>query len=734
MVDFRALGGVRVSDGGRDLNVGGPQQRRLLAMLLVHRNAVVSVDRLIDTVFAGEPSPAAATTLRSYIARMRRVVDANGSPPMVVTEAPGYVLKVADDAFDVARFEVRVGEARTLLSGDDPAGAASALREALALWRGDAYAEFDDEEFARAEAQRLRELRLVAHELLFEAELACGRASGLIPELEAIAGEHPLRDTFTAQLMTALYRSGRQADALRRYQEHRAVLVEELGLDPTPALRELEEQILGHDPGLLAPPDGQVLRGYRLGERLGTGGYGTVFAAHQPGVDRELVVRVFRQEVADAPDFVRGFEATAQRITALRHPAIIPIHDYWREPGAAYLVMRRLRGGSLEDRIARVDRDPLSHADVAAIVRRVGGALVAAGEAGLVHGRLGPGAVLFDERGDPWLGDFDLGRVPDTGLAEPDGLALAAMVQACLPAATGAVAEALALESASGEPAPTPELVSRLLAALTDDGLTEVTATPNPYKGLRAFDEADAGDFFGRSDIIAHILSRLATDGLRGRLVLVVGGSGTGKSSTVRAGLLPLVRRGDIPGSDRWFLTTMLPGSAPFKELAAALRRVAVSDRPGITDDLARGGGHRPRHPRARSRWWAAAPRDRPARGAVHVDIRTRAAPVPRRTGARHQRTRQPPSGGRHVAGRLLRSAPGRPALGGSRAGCDGHDPGDGPCRARGGHRRAGEARRSERSRVRWWPSSSARRSTNRPVYRPCSSRSSSSPSSVRAI
>ena len=353
MVEFRALGGVRVSDSGRDLNVGGPQQRRLLAMLLVHRNAVVSVDRLIDTVFAGEPSPAAATTLRSYIARMRRVVDANGSPPMVVTEAPGYVLKVADDAFDVARFEARVGEGRTLLSGEDPAGAALALREALALFRGDAYAEFDDEDFARAEAQRLSELRLVAHELLFEAEPASGRASEVIPELEAIAGEHPLRERFTAQLMTALYRSGRQADALRRYQEHRAVLIEELGLDPTPALRELEEQILGHDPDLLAASDGQVLRGYRLGERLGTGRDGTVFAAHQRGVDRDLVVRMFHPEVADAPHFVRGFETTAQRIAALRHPAIIPIHDYWREPGAAYLVMRRLRGGSLEDRIAR---------------------------------------------------------------------------------------------------------------------------------------------------------------------------------------------------------------------------------------------------------------------------------------------------------------------------------------------------------------------------------------------
>ena len=128
--------------------------------------------------------------------------------------------------------------------------------------------------------------------------------------------------------------------------------------------------------------------------------------------------------------------------------------------------MRRLRGGSLDDRIARVDRHPLSHADVAAIVRRVGGALVAAGEAGLVHGRVTADNVLYDERGDPWLTDFWLGRVPDTGLAGPDGRALIALVQACLPTASASVADAIALGSASGDPGPIRELVSQLLTAL----------------------------------------------------------------------------------------------------------------------------------------------------------------------------------------------------------------------------------------------------------------------------
>jgi hypothetical protein len=267
------------------------------------------------------------------------------------------MLQVSPDAVDVACFERLVGDAGMRLGRGDPPGASSALREALALWRGDAYAEFAEEDWARPEAQRLEELRLVAHERLVEAELANGRAMEMIPEIEALVGAHELREAFRVQLMVALYRAGRQADALRVYRDFRRLLADELGLEPSPALAQLERAVLTHDPELmLAQPAGVPLRGYRVGERLGTGRDGTVFAAHVPGVDREFAIRVIREEIANCPEFIRSFEPSTHRVASLRHPAIVAIHDYWREPGAAYVVMRRMYGGTLTDRLGRVAR------------------------------------------------------------------------------------------------------------------------------------------------------------------------------------------------------------------------------------------------------------------------------------------------------------------------------------------------------------------------------------------
>ena len=224
MLRFHALGALTVSENGDDVSVGGPRQRRLVAMLLIHRNAVVSVDRLADAVFAGAPTPAASTTLRSYVARIRRVVDGNGSSAAVVTQAPGYMLQLPAETFDVTCFERLVADAGTRLGRGDATGASSTLREALALWRGQAYAEFADEDWALPEAQRLEELRLVAHERLVEAELANGRAVEMIPEIESLASAYELRETFRAQLMVALYRAGRHADALRVYRDYRRLL------------------------------------------------------------------------------------------------------------------------------------------------------------------------------------------------------------------------------------------------------------------------------------------------------------------------------------------------------------------------------------------------------------------------------------------------------------------------------------------------------------------------------
>jgi WD40 repeat protein/DNA-binding SARP family transcriptional activator len=594
MVRFHALGGPSVTDAdGEAVGIGGPRQRRLLAVLLIHRNRVVSVDRLAEAVFAGAPTPSAATTLRSYVARVRKALDAadagGGPGAVVVTRAPGYLLQVADEAFDVACFERLLADADARLARDDAAGASAVVREGLALWQGDAYAEFADEEWAMPEAQRLGELRLVAEERRIDAELACGQAAEVVPVAASLARDHPTREAFRAQLMLALYRTGRQADALEVFREYRETLVAELGVDPTPRLAELHERILGHDPRLLlSEPAGRALRGYRLGERLGTGRDGTVCAASLPGVERDVVVRVYREDVADRPGFVREFGASAHRLASLHHPAVVAVHDHWREPGTACLVMRRMYGGSLADRLRQ---GPLSAAATALLVDRVGGALVAAAEQGVAHGRVVAESVLYDEAGDPFLSDFALGADEPPPTSGGDVHDLAELVARCLPAAEDAVVDVLDRGRATHGRPPIADFVPRLVAALAGVEPTAPAAVPNPYRGLRAFDEGDAADFFGRGDLVGAMLDRLGTEELAGRLLLVVGGSGTGKSSAVQAGLLPRVRRGDGPGAGQWFVTTMQPGAEPFKELAEGLRRVAVAEPVGLAEQLAAEGG-----------------------------------------------------------------------------------------------------------------------------------------------
>ncbi|HEX6328994.1 MAG TPA: BTAD domain-containing putative transcriptional regulator, partial [Jiangellaceae bacterium] len=345
MLEYRALAGLSILDDHEELNLGGPRQRRLVARLLVDRNSVVSADRLADAVFASEPTPGAHTTIRSYVARLRRVIDRPGAASRLVTQAPGYRLEVSDEAFDVARFEHSVSAGRARLSQGDATEAVRVLREGLDLWRGEAYEEFADEDWARPEAQRLGELRLVAHELLADAGLACGRAAEVASTVEVLAAENPLRESLQARLMLSLYRSGRQVEALRVYQGYRHLLADELGLEPSPELAELERRILAHDEVLREPSvAGLPLRGYRLGERLGTGRNGTVYAARLPALDRDVAVRIVPEALANDRDFIRTFEADCRRLASLRHEALVPIHDWWREPGAAYVVLRRMTG------------------------------------------------------------------------------------------------------------------------------------------------------------------------------------------------------------------------------------------------------------------------------------------------------------------------------------------------------------------------------------------------------
>ena len=583
MIEFRALGEVAAVVDGEGVALGGARQRRLLAMLLIHRNTVVSADRLADAVFAGEPTDAAATTMRSYIARIRRVVDGRDDRVRVVTQPPGYCLRIPDELFDAATFEAAVAEAGRCLMRGDPEAASAAAGQAIERWTGDPYPEFDDEVWVQPEAQRLQELRLVAADRRFEAELACGRSTDVVSEIERMVREHPVREGFRAQLMLALYRSGRQADALRAFHDYRTFLGEELGLEPSPALAELEGRILAHDPVLANVDGGRTLHGYRLGDRLGTGRDGTLYSARVSGTDREFVLRSFRAEIADEPHFVRAFESDAHGLVSLRHPAIVPLRDYWRGPHEAYLAMPRLTGGTLDDRLrhGRLRRDEL-----VSLVERVGGALTAAADAGLSHGRITGSNILFDEHGLAFVTDFALG-VNTSGSPTADLQAFAELLVRCADAGTFDFGD-----RSVGDVTSMTELVAAALAQLHARPATVV----NPYKGLEAFDEVDAADFFGRDDVVDDILKRLHGLDVYSRLVLVVGGSGTGKSSVVRAGLLPRLRAGAAPESDRWLITTCTPSGAPFQQLADALTRVSVDDviaswqldRPGATGAVVR--------------------------------------------------------------------------------------------------------------------------------------------------
>jgi DNA-binding SARP family transcriptional activator len=254
-LEFRILGPLEVWDGDRQLSVRGAKQRALLAVLLLHANEVVSTDRLMDLLWGEDPPE--ATALRVRVSQLRKALGAGGGA--IVTQAPGYVLRVDDDELDLRRFERLVGQAAEM----SPEDAAEQLRDALDLWRGAPLSEFAYDDFAQAAIARLDELRLVVLEKRIEADLAVGRHRDVVPELEALAEGHPLREAPARQLMLALYRSGRQADALAVYRTCRRRLVDELGIEPTLVLQALETAILRQEPSLelepVATPERSIL-------------------------------------------------------------------------------------------------------------------------------------------------------------------------------------------------------------------------------------------------------------------------------------------------------------------------------------------------------------------------------------------------------------------------------------------------------------------------------------------
>ena len=406
---------------------------------------------------------------------------------------------------------------------------------------------------------------------------------------------------------------------------------------PPPALEEIGREDL----------TGRAIRGYALAERIGMGGFGSVYRAVQPNVDREVAVKIILPAFANHPDFIRRFEAEAQLVARLEHPHIVPLYDYWREPGVAYLVMRLLRGGNIQQLLKQ---GPLSIEAATKILEQVCSALTSAHRIGIIHRDLKPANVLLDEDSNAYLADFGIAK----NLGNPDfenhtsvdamigspqymspeqiqslsirpqtdiycmGVMLYEMLTGVVPF-TGPTPFDLIQHHVNtpmpplsarraGLPAALDEVITRAtekdpekryadaqslyndfrqaIGRLTDSHPVTVVyeeeedsdiEIANPFKGLRAFNEADADNFFGRETLVQQLLARLGEGGELSRFLAVIGPSGSGKSSVVRAGLLPALRRGGLPGSENWFIVDMLPGKHPFEELEASLLRVAVN-------------------------------------------------------------------------------------------------------------------------------------------------------------
>jgi WD40 repeat protein/DNA-binding SARP family transcriptional activator len=634
-VEFRILGAVEVvEEGNGTVSLGGPKQRAVLAHLLIRANDLVPTELLIDEVWGEEPPEAVRGALQTHTSHLRKAL----GPGRLEGSRAGYVLHVDPSEIDAHRFESLLRDARRLLPLD-PKVAVAAYDEALSLWHGPAFGDLAGEPSIGAEAARLDELRLGAVEDRIEALLTLGEHRGVIAELETLVTRYPLRERFWAQLMLAFYRAGRQAESLTTFQRAREILADELGIDPSPELRRLHERILQQSPDL--DLEGTPLRGYRLLERVGSGSFGTVWRAIQPKVGRDVAVKAIHPHLANDPDFIRRFETEAQIVARLEHPHIVPLYDYWREPGGAYLVMRFLRGGCLGDAI---DEGPMEVERAARLIGQVSDALAAAHRQGVVHRDVKPSNILLDHEGNAYLADFGIAKdlsaqeVTETGgvkgsllylapeqvRGEPvtsrtDLYALGMILYEVLagrhpfadvpdlavferqlrqplpplserrPELPSAVNEVIVGATAKDPELRFPDTLA-MAAALREAIASGTPVVPtqtgvearNPYKGLRPFVEADTHDFFGREAFVERLLEQWRDPIHPARFLAVVGPSGIGKSSAVRAGLVPAIRAGAIDGSEEWFVAELVPGAHPMEELEAALVRVARQPPPGL--------------------------------------------------------------------------------------------------------------------------------------------------------
>lgn len=604
-VKYRVLGPLTVSVDGQDqLSLGGRRQRTVLALLLANPNRVLSQDSMVEQVWAGQPPEKGVRTLHTYISNLRRVVGA------ISREGDGYILRVHDDEVDAQVFEDLATEARSR-ADSDPEVASRLLSEALALWTGSPFGDLQFEQGLIVEANRLSEARVDAQELRAEIDLDLGVHHDVVSELQAMVEEHPYRERVVGLLMLALYREGRQAEALRVYARARERLADELGIDPSSELQELELRILNQDPDLASIPatrtrktTTRAARGYELHDLIGTTDLGNRYRGFQSSIGREVSVLAIERDSIREPRFIQRFESEMQMVSRFEHPNLVPVFDFWREPEQAFVVTPYYRGGSLAT--ALVERT-WGLAAALKLADQVADALSYLHRQGTIHGALEPSRVLLDDDLNAYLADTGVSALLGSaqGSVASDVQALGSLLfqtltgeeplgqqslKARQPELPTELDHALA-RALHPDPDSRYERVVDLVRALRRSVGMDVLAAPtpevqpehrNPYKGLRAFQEPDAHDFHGRDTLVGELVEATA----RARMVTVVGPSGSGKSSAVRAGLIPQLRIGVVPGSSSWLITDMFPGAHPYDELERALLRVAAHRPPHLQEAL----------------------------------------------------------------------------------------------------------------------------------------------------
>ena len=342
-MDFRILGPLEVRDGAREVRLRGGKERALLALLLVNANRTLALERIVDGLWGENVPETAQKMVQVYVSHLRKVL----TPETLHTRPPGYALVLEQEQLDLYRFERAVTDARAALDAGEAQLAADRFREALSLWRGPALTEFASEPFAQSEGTRLEERRVYALEGRLEAEFALGHHRDVVGELETLIAQHPLRERLRSQHMLALYRSGRHAEALASYQTFRRTLSEELGIEPSASLRELERLILQQDPSLELPAHTDT----RASAPMPVVGTASADVAGEVSYARSGDIRIAYQVVGDGPVdlvLVQGWVCTFQ--PGWEYPKLAAF--YRRLASMGRLILFDKRGTGLSDRVS----------------------------------------------------------------------------------------------------------------------------------------------------------------------------------------------------------------------------------------------------------------------------------------------------------------------------------------------------------------------------------------------